>query len=112
MIGAKKPVITSSEGYKLAKEFAASDLKPKDFCEAKKIPYHILKYWCERYKKHQQITNKPAKFLPVKLSSDLPHEQSLSCMKININNKLTIEIPSDIDLATLTKIFKACQACG
>ena len=108
----KKPVITSSEGYQLAKEFSASNLKPKDFCAAKKIPYHILKYWCERYKKHQQVTNKAAKFLPVKISPDLPHEPSLPPLKINMNNKLTIEIPSNIDLAALTNIFRACQACG
>jgi hypothetical protein len=26
-----------------------SNLRPKDFCAKKNIPYHILKYWCDSY---------------------------------------------------------------
>jgi hypothetical protein len=111
---ANKDTISRTEGHQLAKEFALSGLKPKEFCSLKKIPYHILKYWCDSYKKHGFKDTKTAKFFPVKVAQPLPtsYEQNQPALKININNKLTIEISSNVDLATLTNIFKACQACG
>jgi hypothetical protein len=111
---ANKETISRTEGHELAKEFALSGLKPKEFCALKKIPYHILKYWCDSYKKHDSKDKQTAKFFSVKVAQTPPtsHEQNQPALKININNKLTIEISSNADLATLTNIFKACQACG
>jgi hypothetical protein len=94
----------------LVAEFYKSGLKARVFCSQKDITYHQLQYWrkiCKSKNKANELTE--PKFLPINLEQ--PISKSVP-IKIIINSKISIELPTEVDLLRLKKVLEVCLACG
>ena len=108
-----KNQLTPKEGQALVNEFHASKLKGSIFCRQKNISYHILQYWRDRCSvMASKKVSSNAKFLPVTIPPQVTNDNQRAKIKITVNAKTVIELPIHIDAGQLSKILKACIACG
>ena len=110
---ANKSQMTRAAGLELAESFYQSNLKPKEFCAQKNIPYHILQYWKVILNNARKECNTQPKFFPVNVLSNKQKETSSSMpLRVIINSNLIIEISPHLDVATLKNVIEACKICG
>lgn len=105
-----KSIYTPTEGRALVAEFYKSGLKPGQFCKQKNISYYTLQYWRDKnIVKNNNLQSNNAEFLPIKFEQK---KSTSDYIKIRINQKINIELSSDIDLSLFKKILEVCIACG
>jgi hypothetical protein len=103
---------TQAEGLALIETFYKSGLKKVPFCAQKNIPYCVLRYWLNAFKKQSSTKNQTTNFRPVKLMPVPPSVLSRNPLKVYLKPGIAIEIPVGFDAETFKQVLEVFQTCG
>lgn len=79
------------EMFPIIEEWKSSGLTKQAFCEQRGIVKSVFFYWCKKYREDQSAGG----FLPIKVSSDKPHNTKGSHIEIEYPNSVIVRLPAN-----------------